>query len=159
MIHFLLAFGVLAAMGLAALAWLPATPRREAREARDAHDPAPTKTASAGEAGWRRSSAAGALAFGLGASASYMLLRALERVRDGALSPGLVLRASHVGFVWRTAVALWLGGLVALVVQALAARSPAPLGAPSAGATGERRWHLATALGVLVLGVAAWWLA
>jgi hypothetical protein len=64
--------------------------------------------------------ARGALAFAVAAPLVYVALRLVERLHEGGASPGSIVRTSHTAYFWRAAVAVWWGGLVALVVAARA---------------------------------------
>ena len=64
-----------------------------------------------------------ALVFALTAPLTYVLVRVYERTRVGVFDPALVLRSTHVDYLWRAAIATWWGVTCALVVW-LALRSP-----------------------------------
>jgi hypothetical protein len=59
------------------------------------------------------------LVFALAAPTVYTLARLYEVARGGGSDPALVLRAVHTGFYWRSIIAAWAGGVVAITVYAL----------------------------------------
>ncbi|MCA9622311.1 MAG: hypothetical protein KC731_24975 [Myxococcales bacterium] len=73
----------------------------------------------------RAVAAIAALGFAVGAPVAYAAQRIFERLRSGASDPALILRTSHSAFIWRTVIAMWCGGLVALSVHRLARRAVA----------------------------------
>jgi hypothetical protein len=91
--------------------------------------------------------AVAALVFALTAPLTYALVRVYERARVGVFDPALVLRSTHVDYLWRAAIASWWGATCALVVW-LALRSRA---APASLATRLAAAGLAAGAVVAVL--------
>jgi len=56
-----------------------------------------------------------ALVFGLTAPMTYLCERFYERLRSGRNVPQLIVSEAHANFYWRAALALWFGGLVAIL--------------------------------------------
>jgi hypothetical protein len=96
----------------------------------------------------RRKLAVGAVAFAATAPATYMLHRVYERLRAGTVDPSLILLSTHVDFLWRVAVATWVGGLAALAAThrltdpARRARSLAGIAAALAALVALVAWRL-----------------
>ncbi len=74
----------------------------------------------------REKMAAAGLVFALVAPAIYGLERAVEWLQGEAGDPRLVLRTLHTAYYWRVAVALWGGGLVAILFYASLVRAGDP---------------------------------
>ncbi len=73
----------------------------------------------------RRSALAfAAMVFALVAPVTYIAERLLEHLRGEAGDPRMVLATLHTVFYWRVAVALWWGGVVAILVFVRLAPTP-----------------------------------
>lgn len=59
--------------------------------------------------GRRQALARAALVFALVAPVSYSALRLYEIGRGGAVDPSLIMRSTHLGYLWRVIVASWWG--------------------------------------------------
>ena len=68
----------------------------------------------------RRRVARAAIVFALVAPISYVLLRLYEIARSGHVDPSLILRSTHVGYLWRVAIASWWALTCALSFYGLA---------------------------------------
>lgn len=55
----------------------------------------------------RRRAARSAVVFALMAPVTYAALRLYEIARAGHVDPTLILRSTHIGYVWRAAIAAW----------------------------------------------------
>ena len=80
--------------------------------------------------GRRSPIARGAFVFSVVAPATYVALRLYEIARTGHVDPSLILRSTHVGYLWRIAIATWWG----LTCAFIAHRLPAKAATPSLGA-------------------------
>ena len=89
--------------------------------------------------------ALGALVFALAAPIGYIAQRAYEIARVGRIDPSLVLKTTHIDYLWRAAIALWFGGLCALFATTLLKSASWP----------QRLARASLPIGLLVL-VAAW---
>jgi hypothetical protein len=69
--------------------------------------------------------ALGALIFAVVAPACYVAQRLYEIARVGRVDPSLILRMSHVDYLWRATIACWFAGVCAClaVVAAPAIRA------------------------------------
>ena len=66
----------------------------------------------------------GALVFALTAPLGYIAQRSYEIARVGRIDPSLVLKTTHIDYLWRAVIALWFGGLCALLATAVLQRDP-----------------------------------
>lgn len=64
----------------------------------------------------------GALVFAVTAPFGYIAQRAYEIARVGRIDPSLVLKTTHIDYLWRGTIAFWFGGLCALLAMAVLAR-------------------------------------
>ena len=87
----------------------------------------------------------GALVFALTAPLGYIAQRSYEIARVGRIDPSLVLKTTHIDYLWRAVVALWFGGLCALLATAVLDRN----------SWSARLGPASIAIGLLVL-VTAW---
>jgi phosphotransferase system glucose/maltose/N-acetylglucosamine-specific IIC component len=93
----------------------------DANESRTERDMARIKTthqASQRSSRW----ALAALVFAATAPAAYVAQRLYQRARSGEIDPSLILMSTHVDYLWRVAVATWIGGVAALLAVAWQAR-------------------------------------
>jgi hypothetical protein len=64
-------------------------------------------------------------AFCIAATLGYAAVRALELALFPEPNPAVIIWSERSGFLWRSAIALYIGGMGAFGGYALAARSPA----------------------------------
>src|SRR5580704_8169218 len=78
----------------------------------------------------RSAGAIAALVFGFSTLVAYLVERLFERLRSGKGVPRLIIQEAHVTFYWRTALAVWCGGLAAMIAYGIVMRSDgdAPVG-------------------------------
>lgn len=72
----------------------------------------------------RRRFALAAATFALAAPTAYMVQRLYERWQGGVADPLLVVREAHMAFYYRASMAVWWGGIAALVTFAALAAGP-----------------------------------
>ncbi len=60
----------------------------------------------------------------LAAMTAYAALRVFQALKGGEADPARVIFSEHAGYFWRSWTAGYVGGMVALLVWLLAARSP-----------------------------------
>lgn len=73
----------------------------------------------------RRRGAAAAAAFAVIAPITYVGLRLFELARSGHVDPSLILRSTHVGYLWRVTIATWWALTCAFVVYGRGWSAPA----------------------------------
>jgi hypothetical protein len=97
----------------------------------------------------RRALALAALVFGLTAPLTYVLQRVYERARVGVVDPTLILRSTHVDYLWRVGVATWWAGTCALVTWLTWRERPA-------GPAATRRLAWAAVVAGALVALLAW---
>jgi hypothetical protein len=91
----------------------------------------------------RRRAAGAAVVFALVAPISYVALRLYEIARSGHVDPSLILKSTHVSYLWRVAIATWWALGCAFIAYGQGAKmSP------------RRAGSAAVALGALVIALA-----
>ncbi len=74
----------------------------------------------------RRRISVSALVFGVATPVTYAAERAVEWARGETGDPRMILRSLHTAYYWRAGIALWFGGVAAILVYAWLSRGRDP---------------------------------